>query len=262
MAINLIDAISGSVRILIAAVLAGHSIRRMKNGRFTTPLLFYCLSMIAIVLSDMYWLLNLLLIKDSRLPFFNASDIAVIGLFVLLGTSCKNMLVTRQKPPVGLMVFGMIWVALNIYVWYSWEGRIFNELLYGAALAYFQYMVMRLVSEKNAMTIAQKITLNSLAGLGLVLSFMLLHAGDSLYAVFDLLSGVELIISVLYLFVLYFRVLKADRDRANAIAFLCYLGSQYAMFLLSDIYYIIAETLGGISCILIFTTLERKEEHA
>ena len=132
-------------------------IKQKKEGASVVTLAFFAFSLVAVVMSDLYWIVFHVLRPESRMPM-SASEIGECGFMLLLSASLSSLLnKDRRRADRGLRIAAalitFVFAACNTALWIGWNGSYMTNILSGlsvwalAAVCVFAVLQTRALSK-------------------------------------------------------------------------------------------------------------------
>ena len=110
------------------------TIRWLVRERRSLRMVFFAFASASVMLSNFYWLAYDILRPGTRMPF-TANEIGEWALFLLLGASLRIKPTYPAAKPE--MFCAALFAAANAALWIAWSGEWVEDILTGAAFAYF-----------------------------------------------------------------------------------------------------------------------------
>lgn len=172
--------------------------KRHKNPHILKVL--FLVSLFSMFLCNLFWITNLW-IETEPTYYFSATDIAIIGSFLLIYSILKLTVVAKPRFHF-LYIFGsLIFYIWNVYIWYSWSGTLISNILIGIPYGLLFYILC--VCLLNLRCIRKPFILIGIFALlfvAMICETLTLFVGDSymftVNLLIDVLFGILVILSL------------------------------------------------------------------
>ena len=136
MTIDIPTIIPTCIQITLFIVLLVLSVRMIRESDRSLTAVFLTFTLSIWLLTDLYWVIYDFMRPDRRMPFA-VNEIGEAAIFLLmpalLSSVINYQLLSARKQAMGTVLFAVC----NVALWIAWSGEWVQDILIGAAFAYF-----------------------------------------------------------------------------------------------------------------------------
>ena len=167
MTIDIATVLPTFIQIALFTVLLVLSVQMIRENGQSLTAVFLIFTLSLWLFTDLYWVIYDFMRPDRRMPFaVNEIGEAAIFLLIpaLLSSTVNYRLSSARKQAVGTVLFAVC----NVVLWIAWSGEWVQDILIGAAFAYF------LCSIACALKSQRRLSRNEWIGLGIGCTLLIL----------------------------------------------------------------------------------------
>jgi len=155
------------IQIALFIVLLILSVRMIRESGRSLTAVFLTFTLSLWLFTDLYWVIYDFMRPDRRMPFA-VNEIGEAAIFLLmpalLSSAVNYHLLSARKQVAGTVLF----VACNVALWIAWSGEWVQDILIGAAFAYF------LCSIVCALKVQRQLSTKEWIGLGIACTLLII----------------------------------------------------------------------------------------
>ncbi|MBR5708925.1 MAG: hypothetical protein IKX41_06030 [Oscillospiraceae bacterium] len=247
------------VQIAALVVICARTYRRLDRREKYLPTILFLFGMVALMLSELYWLVHGLIRPDFRFPY-SSSEISQDGGLLLLAAALVALLGRSRKKMLAVTVGAVCFTLINIALWILWSGEWFKDIFDGIFFTYYVVVVARSIKRTGG--------LYKREWKCLVLVGAALMAGETLWSFVpeqtQIMADVfnySVIIAV-FLFFLVKIIISLRRGDAPArslcLAYGGFTWSLFSMYMSADPYYLVPFVGSTVMMVLMHVAMERE----
>ncbi|MBR6570670.1 MAG: hypothetical protein IKK75_09475 [Clostridia bacterium] len=206
------------IQTAVLLTLIAWTARTLIRERFSEPIAFTAFALACLLLSDLYWIAWALLEPEARLPFA-VNEIGECAMFLLLAAALHTQLADTSRFAGALTLLPALFTACNVGLWIAWSGEWIQDIITGLALGWYLVVAVRLMVQDNALPGKAWISLGALSALLVLLQALTFFAPGATAAALDALCYGLMAISILWLLLRCFRVVRLHERAALSLTF-------------------------------------------
>ena len=205
------------IQITLLVVLLVLSVRMIRESGRSLTAVFLTFVYSLWLFTDLYWVMYYFIRPGIRMPFA-VNEIGEAAAFLLmpalLSSAVNYRLVSARKQVAGTLLFAVC----NVALWVAWSGEWMQDIIIGAAFAYF------LCSIACALKVQRQLSNYEWIGLGIGCALLIFAQGLTFFAGAQLKPALEtgcyifLIVGIVYW---AYKLISAHKNQTPSKAMLC-----------------------------------------
>jgi len=232
--------------------------RLIERGKKYLPTILFLFGMIALMLSELYWLVHGLIRPDFRFPY-SSSEVSQDGGLLLLAAALVALL-GRSREKLTLATLGAIaFTLVNIALWILWSGEWFKDIFDGIIFMYYLCVVTRSLCRTGAFRRREWVCL-VIGGTILITGEALwTFVPESLQLTIDIGNFVFMFSILLFLYAkILYNLRRGDTPlRSLCLAYAGFTWSLLSMYMSSEPMYFASFCSSTAMAVLMYIALER-----
>ncbi len=235
------------------------AMRLIRRDTASLPALYITLAAAALLLSDAYWVVHLLLRRGARIVPYAANEISESGAFLLLGAALRSAFPARPGRAGALLAAAAVYSAVCAGLWIGWSGEWVKDIVGAIPFCYFIYMTLRALSASGALQKREWTALGVLTAALLCSEIAIFFLPGATARAMDVLCYALIFITVVWLFLRSGAALRRGAGAAQllSLAFAVEAWSISGMYMCADPMYYLAELCSTAAFVLILIATER-----
>ncbi|MBP5310165.1 MAG: hypothetical protein J6W58_07150 [Lachnospiraceae bacterium] len=249
------------IQIVVLIIVIAGALRMILHDEKNIKAIFFVFAIVAILLSDIYWLAYDLLRPFSRMPFA-ANEIAEWASFISLGAVLASDIKAFGVDARKERIFSILFVMANVALWIAWTGEWLQDIMTGFALGYLLFYLMIHLKQSESLSKTEWRILAVVCIALIAANTMTFFVDQSLASTFDQITGMILFAGEIYFItdvLLEFR--KGTNPAARiSLAFALFAWSITSMYMSADIFYFVSMIVSSLSIYMMFVSLKMEVE--
>lgn len=243
-------------------VIAG-TLRLIEADRHSLKAALFGFAAVSALLSDLYWLVYLILRPDTRMPFA-ANEIGEWAFFLLLGASLASRHPIRVKSAMPEIVFAVLFSAASAALWIAWSHEWVEDILTGASFGYFLCAVVSRVKQENAFSAAMRRFCVILSAVLITAQTATFFAPEPLANYIDLFCYALMFAGAAFFLARVIPSFKKDASPAQCVCrtFAAFAWVVTTLYMSSGVFYNAAMILTALCILLLYLALRREVRDA
>ena len=239
-------------------VLAG-TLRLIETDRHSLKAALFAFAMASVLLSDVYWLVYVILRPDTRMPFA-ANEIGEWAFFLLLGASLTSRHPIRLQSAKPELLFAVLFSAANAALWIAWSGEWVQDILTGLSFGYLVCAAVSRIKQENAFSVFMWRFCAIICTVLVASQAATFFAPEHYAKALDLFCYALLFAGAAFFFARALWSFKRDFSPAQCVCrtFAAFVWIVTALYMSSGVFYNVAMVLTTLCILLMYLSLRRE----
>lgn len=251
------------IQIAALIVICVRTYRRLDRREKYLPTILFLFGMVALMLSELYWLVHGLIRPDFRFQY-SSSELSQDGALLLLSGSIIALLGRSREKLLPVTVGAACFSLINIVLWIVWSGEWFKDIFDGIFFTYYVVIVARSIKRTDGLFKREWRCL-ALVGAALIAGEVLWSFVPEHVQILADLFNYSIIIAVLLFFLV--KILKSLRRGDAPLRSLClayggFTWSMFSMYMSAEPYYYVPFFGSTVMMVLMHVAMEREVARA
>jgi len=256
--ITIVRDIVNIVQMLGVLVCIYMNVRGLRKHPKSLLTLFFALSLMCLLLSDLYWMVHMWMGRGVYAAF-SVVDVGTYGFYLLMAAAVGAVFPEKIREDRLAMAVAAVFAAANAALWILWSGYVFTNILGGVCFVFLLCSEAHGLKCSGALSRWEWAVLAAAGCAVIAVNTALLRLSGGGYYAMNLVNTAVLFAVLAFFYIRTIQALRRkDADKALALAFSGMTWNFIAIYLSEEPYYTIVDFFILFSIVLVFIGVRRK----